>query len=158
MTSIDELVDTEYGAIWRLVYLETRDPETANDLTQEAFVRLLAWTDRHPTRPFHRGLLIRIAVNLCHDYWRKHRTSVVDEAVQASAEGTRIDVEDLWDLEAALRRLDEKAREIIILHYFMESSLAEIAQALGIRPGTVKTRLFRTRTKLARILEGFPGA
>ena len=61
--------------------------------------------------------------------------------------------EDKILLESALSALDQASREVIVLYYYEEMSVKEVAQTLGILEGTVKSRLYFARKKLKRIVQ-----
>jgi RNA polymerase sigma factor (sigma-70 family) len=63
-------------------------------------------------------------------------------------------VEDRIDVVAALAALPRRQREVTVLRYYLGLDVAEIAHALELNPGTVKTSLFRAREKLAATLGG----
>ena len=151
-------VDEEYKPIWRLVYWELHDAELANDLTQETFARFLGWVRRNPGRPYHRGLLIRMAVNLCRDHRRSRRSAPAPADPALEQSGPASELETRWDIDRAIAELDEHSREVLILHYLLDLSVDEMARILTARPGAVRTRLTRAKARLALRLEGYRDA
>lgn len=69
--------------------------------------------------------------------------------------GDELDRSDEDCLRAAMNRLSDGERQVILLHYFSGLSVDEIGETIGCRPGTVKSRLFSARQKLERILERY---
>ena len=132
-------------AVARLIL---RDPELARDAVQEALVR--AWRDLPGLRDPDRfdAWLHRLTVHACIDLARHRRRRVleveltpIDEPAIGDASAILAD-RDL--LEGALRRLEPEQRAIVVLRYYLDLSLQEMAAVLGIPMGTVKSRLHRT--------------
>jgi RNA polymerase sigma-70 factor (ECF subfamily) len=131
----------------RAARLIVRDPELARDAVQDALIR--AWRDlpglREPDR--FDAWLHRLTVNACLDQTRRRRRRVVEVELDpihdppvadaASSMATRDEV------DRVLRRLDERGRAIVVLHYYVGLPLPEVAGTLGIPVGTVKSRLHR---------------
>lgn len=149
----ERLVAENYPRIYRLLRNLTGSVETANDLTQQAFVR--AWQ----ALPNYRGearlatWLHRIAY---HEYthWLRDRRQTVP--LEAAAE--LIDLRAVAGLNTvlvreALARLPDEHRETFILHYIQELSVAEVALVLEVPPGTVKSRLHAARRMLRELLQ-----
>jgi RNA polymerase sigma-70 factor (ECF subfamily) len=154
--SFDDAFAAEFAPLHR--YLARRlGASAADDLAAETFaVAFRNWDRLDPERPV-RPWLYGIAANLVRHHWRKERRMLrayartgvdpvfaeEDEAVErADAEARH---RELATALAALRR-DE--REILLLHAWAELTDSEIADALGVPAGTVKSRLSRTREKL----------
>jgi RNA polymerase sigma-70 factor (ECF subfamily) len=145
---------TRLDATARLI---TRDPERAKDAVQETFAR--AWRDLRGLRDPDRfdAWLRRLLVNACIDEIRRGRrrafevelTDIHHPAVADSA----IAVADRDALERGFRRLDPEARSIIVLHHYLDLPLPEIAAALRLPEGTVKSRLHRARSSLRAALD-----
>lgn len=127
----------------------------AQDCVQEAFVR--AW-DRKPTLEsvgeqdaWIRTTAYRLAVSR----WRRLR-----RGRELTAQGLRAprdplaDSETRLDLLDVLQRLPLDQRRVIVLHYFADRSVAQIAAEIGVPEGTVKSRLHRARAGLAGVSEG----
>ena len=97
--------------------------------------------------------LYRIAVNTAHDQRTKRRPEPVEDA------GVRADPADPFlarelssELQRALDALDESYRAAVVLYDVLGCSYAEVAEITGVAEGTVKSRIFRGRTELARLL------
>lgn len=133
-----------------------RDPDRAKDAVQEAYAR--AWRDlaglRDPDR--FAAWLRRLVVNACYDELRRDRRRRMEVEIGELDHRTDEDVErstlerDLVD--RAMRGLEEDERVIVVLYYYLDLSLAEVAATLGIPEGTAKSRLFRARRDLRRAI------
>jgi len=132
------------------------DRTAADDLVQDTFDRawgrIASWRDGTDMRPW----LFSIMHNLHVDQVRRPRLATVpveDEALDIAVRDTHHDNLELRDLDAALRRLPDEQREVLLLVALEEMSYAEAAEVLGISPGNVASRLCRGREKLRAILE-----
>ncbi len=146
-------------AIFRLAYLILGDPDEAEDVAQETFVR--AWKNlrrfdaRRPLRPW----LFRIAANAANNRRRSagRYLAALVRTVQAEAEtpsteeqGTqRIESQQLWK---AVQQLAQADQQIIYLRYFLDLSVAETAETLEMAEGTVKSRCSRALERLRSIV------
>ena len=124
-----------------------RDPELARDAVQDGLLR--AWRDLPRLRDPDRfdAWLHRLTVNACIDQTRRRRrrpTEVELTPIHAPAiADTAGHLADRDLVDGVLRRLDERGRAIVVLHYFLGMPLTEIAVTLGLPTGTVKSRLHR---------------
>jgi RNA polymerase sigma factor (sigma-70 family) len=167
------LVRTHQDVVFRTAYLITRSAADAEDVTQEAFIKayraLSGFREGAPFRPW----ILRIAANEARNRRRAigRRLEVSADAPverdgglvtapepadpDATPEELALAVERREVLLAALGRLDEDDRLVIAYRYFFDLSEAEMAEALDVPRGTVKSRLSRA---LARLRERFPVA
>lgn len=139
LTGFDELYRLEFEPMVRLAYLLCGDRETALEVTHDAFVVTCERWDRLD-RPG--GYLRTAVVNRCRDLGRRQRfrsTSPVPER------GTTDGDDYLADAIAAL---PPKRRAAVVLRYYLDLSEADIAETLGVRPGTVKSLLSRGLAEL----------
>ena len=159
--SFDAAFRAEFAPLHR--YLARRvGPASADELAAETFaVAFRNWDRLDPARPV-RPWLYGIAANLMRHHWRKERRmlrayarSGVDPVfADEDAAVERADAEARHrELAAALAELRKDEREILLLHAWADLTDSEIADALGIAVGTVKSRLSRTREKLRNRLE-----
>jgi len=159
------LVERHHGPLLGFLYRTTGgDRALAEDLVQETFLRVFCAIRqyRYP-RPF-KPWLYAIAVNLARDHYKRaevRRTDVVPDEVLWNVADPRDDhPEDrvVADAEArqvaaAVMALPAHQREAVILRYYQGLSLAEVAGALGVPVGTVKSRLHLGLRRLRTILE-----
>ncbi|HKD94888.1 MAG TPA: RNA polymerase sigma factor [Gaiellaceae bacterium] len=154
--SFDDAFEAEFAPLHR--YLARRlGGSAADDLAAETFaVAFRSWDRLDPDRPV-RPWLYGIAANLVRHHWRKERRMLRayartgvdpvfaddDETVErADADGRA------QELAAGLAELRRDERDILLLHAWAELTDSEIAAALGLPIGTVKSRLSRVRDKL----------
>ena len=127
----------------RLAYVLTRDPETADEVVQDAFLALYRNWDR-VTNPA--AYLRTAVVNGCHSHHR-HLRVVRSAPVARAAHVAPPEFAD-EELDAALGRLPFDQRVVLALRYHDDLDDAEIAAALGIRRATVRTRTHRALARL----------
>ena len=137
--------------------------EDALDATQNAFVRAYEGLDQYdPNRRFF-SWIYRIVVNECLNARRAQRPSepLSDELEADAADGPLANVEAMErsaSIEAALVRLSEDHRLVVVLRHFADLSYSEMSEALGVPEKTVKSRLFEARHRLGELLRLEPGA
>jgi RNA polymerase sigma-70 factor (ECF subfamily) len=142
-----------YGLCLRLLNHEAE----ASEVAQESFLRAYQHLHKYDLgRPFDLWVMA-IARNLCLDLLRRRgRVSAqsVDELGDVlpsgapSLEEAAISRQERLSLEAALATLSPTDREVLALYYVQKRTTKEIAEVLGVAPGTIMARLFRAREKL----------
>ena len=140
----------------RTAWLITRSSADAEDAAQEAFVKAYRALPRFRSQAPFRPWILRIAVTEARNRARSTRRRealalrVAEAGVptERSAESAALAHGEAEALAEAVSRLDERDRLVIAYRYFFELSEAETAEALGVRPGTVKSRLSRALARL----------
>lgn len=134
------------------------DRTAAEDLVQEGFIKLAANAYRIRTPERAASYLRSIVINLCRDHNRRglvslrHRPpSLTDEV---SAEDVATAREEVRTVVAAVRGLPRRQRDCVVLRYYLELSIAEIGDTLGLSRNSVKTHLQRGMRTLERELGG----
>jgi RNA polymerase sigma-70 factor (ECF subfamily) len=159
--SFEETFESEFASLHR--FLRRRVGEsTADELAAQTFATAYAgWERFDPSRPV-RPWLYGIAANLLRHHWRSERRMLrayartgVDPVVSDEDETVeRLDANAQHRLlAAALAQLRPQEREILLLHAWAELGDSEIAAALSLPTGTVKSRLYRTRERLRNHLD-----
>jgi RNA polymerase sigma-70 factor, ECF subfamily len=147
--------DRTSGALWGYLSRISGDRQTADDLLQESYYRLLKAAVVFESENHRRNYLYRIATNLVRDA-RRTRTPLFDESVElgdVAAPDHTSDPESRADVRRALGRLKPRERAMLWLAYANGSSHAEIADTLGLKTASIKLLLFRARRKLASTLQ-----
>lgn len=142
----ETLVTQNENRLYRAALAILGDPQEAEDAVQDAFVRFL---ERAPEHMENAGAwLMRVLMNGCKSRlrlaWR--RVGPLPDTLAAPGPEEREELEELFSLPPG-------DRAVIHLHYYEGWSTDEIAQMLGQRPGTVRSRLSRSRERLRRLLE-----
>ncbi len=142
---VAELFASEHEGLRRLARLLTGSDAMAEDLVQEAFVRLQA----APIGPANPGGYLRtVLVNLCRDYLRR-QARARQQAVAIPLVEAPHEIDETW---AAVCSLPFRQRAAVVLRYYQDLPEAEIANLLGCRPGTVKSSLSRALATLRKEL------
>jgi RNA polymerase sigma-70 factor (sigma-E family) len=156
--SADQRLSDLYAAhatgVRRLAYLATGDPHEAEDLLQEAFVRLAGrlLTLRDPERAA--GYLYRTVINLARDHGRRLRRD--RELREHLAPETPIASQDLGDrgqVWSALLKLPVRHRAVLFFRYYMDLSEAQTAEILNCSTSAVKSLNHRASQSLKNQLE-----
>lgn len=160
---LERLVDAHGDDVLRLAFLYLRDRTQAEDLFQEVFLRAYTHADSFRGEAHPRTWLYRITINLCRDRLRSagfRRLVVIgDDAVASllppvsNTEEEALAEFDREELLGAVLRLPPEFREVILLYYINEMDVREVAAALDLTEGTVKSRLHRARLKLRSMLQ-----
>lgn len=145
------LVERHHAAIFRFLRQLTRRPDDAEDLAQQTLLRILAGAARFDGRTSFRGWALGIAFREF-TKWRRKRPWLPLLTEQAVREDPYTAVVDAQDLLAALKRLPAHDQALFLMHYVEEVSVADVAVALAIPEGTVKSRLHAVRAKLRTYL------
>lgn len=176
LTAFEEMVERYqhkiYGYVRRLVGNET----DAEDITQEVFLKALTSLHAFREESSLQTWLFRIATNLCRDLMRRRQRERGwfslwrrTEEEQDGGGERLLDIPDLEGdperlllreelgelLQRAIEGLPWRMREVLVLHDLEALSYEEIAQALGIPLGTVKSRLFHARARLREALASY---
>jgi RNA polymerase sigma-70 factor (ECF subfamily) len=161
------LMERHYRRMYRIALSYLRQPDDALDVVQEAFVRAFQSASRWDGSAEAGPWLARITVNLAIDRWRRNRRRAQtftplgesdhaaaladlspspDRRVQGREAGERV--------AAALSRLPERQRAVVVLRHYQDMSLEEIAGTLGMSLGTVKSSLHRALNRMREALAG----
>src|ERR1019366_6799162 len=143
--------------VWAYLARVTGDRQIADDLLQETYYRFLRAAATHDSEAHRRNSLYRIATNVARDVRRRNLThpsaGLAGDAVERVAAGDHAgSTERLADFTRAMSRLKPRERAMLWLAYAEGASHREIAEALGLRPASMKILLFRARRKLAELL------
>lgn len=173
-TLIEGMADGDDGAFERIynMYMNkvyntakmiTEDEKAAEDILQEVFIIIYKKVYKLKHAEAFESWLYRITINCCNNYFKKRkRTVVTADDKLADIIGTdtsRAPVEELINEEAndeifkAVNTLPKRFRECVILYYYSEMSIAQIAEVLECSDGTVKSNLFKARKALKKKLE-----
>lgn len=159
--AFESLFSLYHEDVFRFAYLVVRDASLAQDVVQEAFLKVFRSIGRFQFRSSFKSWLYRVAVNEAISLLRHRKirenldTSTREMEAQASAgardwqpEEAALESEERSLLRWAIGQLDPVHRTVVVLKYFHDFSDPEIAAILGCPPGTVKSRLHRARELL----------
>jgi RNA polymerase sigma-70 factor (ECF subfamily) len=127
-------------------------------LLQETYYRFLRAAKDYESEAHRRNSLFHIATNLVRDIKRRPAPLPLLDPESAARLPADLNADDAvvvrTDLQRAMNRLKPRERMLLWLAYAQGESHREIAQALGLKPGSIKLLLFRARRKLATFLAG----
>jgi RNA polymerase sigma-70 factor (ECF subfamily) len=145
-----ELFVAHYARLAGWVLRLVEDEATSHEIAAEAFTRLLPrWASVDDPRAY----LYVTAANLVKDHWRRldrERGALAKVATPPGPPGP----DERPSLRDVVDRLPERLRVVVLLHYYADLPVAEVARALGIADGSVKRRLWEARALLHEALEG----
>ncbi|MFY9381505.1 MAG: sigma-70 family RNA polymerase sigma factor [Eubacteriales bacterium] len=157
--------------VYNIAYMSLRDKQDALDVSQETFIKLWRFASAYRGDCSVSSWIFRITRNNCADFARKRHGKTTISLTQRQDDDddreTEIPEDDITSLpeceverrelahavRAAIMRLPDDHREVIILRDLNQLTYAEIADVLGINEGTVKSRLSRARQNLKKLLE-----
>jgi RNA polymerase sigma-70 factor, ECF subfamily len=152
--------------IFRFAYLLMGDADEAEDIAQETFIRAYRALDHFDIQRPMRPWLLRIAANLASNRRRSfgryfsalQRAFQQENPAQKGVEQQSQQAGRAREVWEAVRQLKPVDAQVIYLRYFLELSTDEVAQALDVPAGTVKSRLHRASDRLRQVIEQrYPG-
>lgn len=157
--SLDEaftrMVGQYQASILRMCFLYLRDRTAAEDAVQETFLKAYKHIATFRADSTERTWLMSIAINTCRDMnrsaWLRHhdrRVTPEELSIPANAQD-----EDALALAEAISRLSPRHRDAILLYYYQDMTLQEVAQALHAAPSTILKRLNQAKDKLRELLD-----
>ena len=161
-TAFEVFVHRYHAPIYQYIERLVKDSKKAEDLVQETFIRLIKQLQQKhiPTHP--KAWLYRVATNLCKDYWKsaQYRSEAppVDELpVKKDEKASVVEIyehqETRKEILHALSHLPESQQQIVMLRFYQDLKLKEIAEILDLPLGTVKSNLFHALKKLKNFME-----
>jgi RNA polymerase sigma-70 factor (ECF subfamily) len=175
ISAIERLVGKYQGRIYNLILKICANPDSAAELTQDTFVKIIENIDRFESRSSFYTWAFRIAVNLALNYCKRKTTvrwTSLDAETVADDEQTKQSLAAILQdekspdpaqiaenrelcrlVQAALDKLDDEQKTIIVLRDIEGMDYAQIAEVLVVELGTVKSRLSRARAALRHLLE-----
>ncbi len=169
MDAYRDLVEFYRAKVFRVVSSYHRDPEDAMEIVQDTFLKIYTARQTWEKKSSFSAWLYRIAINTSIDRYRRGdrgRTSSIEDMLEGQLHhSARLpDVPTAADrlehderrrlLEASIRRLPARQRQVLSLRFFGEMQLEEIADVLGCPLGTVKSNLHKAVLTLKHLLLG----
>ena len=146
----EQILTENYERYYRLAYSYMRNEDDALDVVQESAYRAIRDCRKVRNKDYLSTWIYRIVVNTALDMLRREKKENITEELP------EIPVEDQYqdlELRTVLNQLDDKSRTIILLRYFEDLKLEDIADIVGDNLNTVKARLYRSLKKLRLNLE-----
>jgi RNA polymerase sigma-70 factor, ECF subfamily len=167
MQDFDAVMSQHRPRIFRFILASLRDRESAENLTQECFVRAYRARDQFRGAASIPTWLLQIAANLIRDhessgrlkFWRRALGIDLRDVMDVIPDGqlspesmlsVKQEVAAIWRVAA---KLSERQRTVLLLRFVEDLDLLEIAEVTGLKLGTVKTHLFRALESVRKALE-----
>ena len=145
-----------YEDAFRLAIAMLQDRVEAEDALQEALLKSWRKLNTFKVGTGLRPWFLTVVANQCRSIRRTRWWSVQRQAaVDIASASWQQDPEHL-DLRRALRRLPQRQRLLLVLHYYLDMSFEEMAKVVGGRPEAVKSRTYRALRKLRSVVVGEP--
>lgn len=146
---VEQFLIENKNAHYRLAYSYVKNKENALDIVQDSIFKALQSIDRLDEIKYLKTWFYRILVNTSIDFIRKHqRVTVMDNEILDCYLPKTEDEQTDMDLLDALDTLTAYEKSLIILRFFEDLKIEEVAAILGENVNTVKTKLYRTLRKL----------
>ncbi|SCJ37801.1 RNA polymerase sigma factor sigV [uncultured Eubacterium sp.] len=155
------LIERYYDQIFKFCYYKTGDETLACDCAQDTFLRMIRYMDTYIEKDRFKSYLFQIASNVCNDGLRKRGDCFIEDQAEAkekmTAASDRGDIGEQMAMadavKSALAALPQIQRDVIILRFYSDLKVSEIAKITGASIPTVKSRLRQGKNKLKTILE-----
>ncbi|HEX3856758.1 MAG TPA: sigma-70 family RNA polymerase sigma factor [Verrucomicrobiae bacterium] len=168
LAAFEELVFRHRDPIYARAFSMTRNEQDAVDLSQEAWVKGWQRLEQFHGESSFTTWMTRICINLCLDHLRKQKRHRADSIEEMDEDGGGVErqmpvvtvnptaglerAELRKKIDGALDQLSAEHRTVLVLHEFEDMEYKEIAQTVGCSIGTVMSRLFYARRKMAALL------
>lgn len=152
--NIDEYLNmlmNEYGnSVLRMCYIYLHDYQLAEDVAQETFIKVYQHYEEFQNKSSIKTWILKIAINLCRNQMRTHwwKCRSGEEFLEADTNEYYDTFLDKQIVLGEIGKLPAKYKEVILLYYYQELTIPEIATLLNEKESTIKARLVRGRKKL----------
>lgn len=146
----EQVVSRQSDTVYKLAFSQLGNRSDADDVYQEVFLRYVKRAPVFESAQHEKAWFLRVTLNCCKRLWVspwRKRSVPLEETIQA-------DTPENHYLAEELKKLPKKYGAVLHLFYWEDMTVEEIADLLGLRPGTVKSRLSRGREKLRDNLKG----
>ncbi|MBO6215515.1 MAG: RNA polymerase sigma factor [Lachnospiraceae bacterium] len=145
-------LENAYDKIYRYVYFRVKNRATAEDITQETFLRLIS--QKGSIHSYEMKYLYTIARNLCIDEYRRVKPESISEEYEERVGEADGELEDRIAVRQAVAELPLEDQEVLLLRYVNGESMGTISKALGISRFALYRRLKSAEDRLRISLEG----
>nr|WP_200899972.1 sigma-70 family RNA polymerase sigma factor [Clostridium cylindrosporum] len=148
------LIKNEKAYLYKIAYLYLKNEEDALEVLQEAVYRGFLSIHKLKNPEFFKTWITRILINSATDHIRKKGRDVsIEGDSSVLIDSSKVSVEEKVDLYRAIDLLNDKYKTVIIMKYFNDMKVLDIASIMDIPEGTVKTYLSRAKRDLKNILK-----
>lgn len=152
---LSELLTEQYAYFYRIAYSYVRNEADAQDIVQESAYKVIYHAKKLKQPEYAQTWVTRIVINEAISFLRKHKREVPapEEETELAATTEEVSREEKMDLRSAVEKLPPEEKTLILLRFFEDKKLEEIAEICGEALSTIKSRLYRTLKKLRLDLE-----
>jgi RNA polymerase sigma factor (sigma-70 family) len=150
--SFDTMFRRSFAGVARVAAMITGDREVGREIAQEAFTRLVVHWDRVSEHERPDAWVRRVAIRMAVREARRRR----DVPVESSAADDVGSVGARLEVRRAVLTLPAQQRAVVVLHFFEDLPLVDVARLIGCRPATARVHLHRARSRLAELLREVP--
>ena len=149
--ALNELIERYYDEVYRFLYRRMGNKAAAEDVTQDTFIKFIKNLPYYKEKNKLKSFLFTIAINTSNDFFRRHKQetsllsldNVSEETTEEVTEDEILQKEEAVIVCQAVLSLPDIQRDVIILRFYHDLKIKEIASVLKIPIPTVKTRLRR---------------
>ncbi|RKO62932.1 sigma-70 family RNA polymerase sigma factor [Caldibacillus debilis] len=153
--SFEKLLSLYGDRLYRTAFLYAGNREDALDIIQETVCKAFLAIGNLKEEKYFSTWLTRILLNAAYEFLRKRKRDIPFASVEKFSDGTESIRMESLDLVRAIQRLRKSYRDAIILFYYQDLPIKEVAKIMQVPEGTVKTYLRRGKEELKSILEGW---
>ena len=149
-----DFVKNNQEKLYRVAFSYSRNEEEALDLIQEAITKALKNIDKLKEKEYIKTWFYRILINECLQYIKKNKRIITCELqeIESKEWNDNISVEGI-DVYKCVQSLNEKLKTVIILRFFEDMKIDEIAKITKTNENTVKSRLYKGLKELKKLIE-----
>lgn len=163
-SAMEILVKRYYDLVYSFIYRNTSDYNTAYDITQDVFIKMMKNIDKYQIENGKfKSWLLKIAVNTTKDYFRSKIYKQINQSYdidnhEIEDKANVVDIlskkEEAIKIKEAIKNLPKLQREAVILKYYNDLKIKEISNITGENENTIKSRLFNGVKNLKKLLGG----
>lgn len=150
-----ELIIMHQEYLYRLAYMYTKNEQDALDAVQECAMRAMIAMDKLREPAYFKTWITRILINSIYLEQKKSRNNGPFEEYSEAAPEPPLSIEEKTDLYDAIDQLSPVYKTVVVLKYFQEMKIKDIAQVMDIPVGSVKAYLFRAKEVLKNQIKGW---
>lgn len=141
--AFQELIHHEKNKLYRMAYMYVKNENDALDIVQDAIYKAFISIKNLKNPQYFSTWLSRILINSALDFIKKNERIILTNEVDVLPKEQNLRIEEKMDLTGAIERLDVPYKTVIILRYYQDLTIKQIAEMLHCPEGTIKTRLHR---------------
>lgn len=151
------LIKTNKEYLYKMAFLYVKDEQDALEVIHETVYRAFLNIEKLKKAKFFNTWITRILINVSIDFLkRKGKSEILDESIPTIKEKSEVSTEEKLDLYNAIDLLNDNYKTVIIMMYFNDMKIKDIAKIMEIPENTVKTYLRRAKQALGEVLkEGY---